>query len=123
MSRPVPQVAAEALEILERDGWCKGTVSSPPIMVYLSPVLARPGSHCLGGAVNLAARGAPECWADEDPCLAAAARVIAEQYPEIPASLGEGPPARLVTYFNDRADTTYPDVRRILEKLAVQEET
>jgi hypothetical protein len=118
------QVARDSLEILSRDGWCKWTTTLyPGILVPLTheqkalmqgfpfPV----GSHCLGGAMNLALTGCAEFWCENALAYDAAASVIMDQYPQKWDGLGSG---SILTYFNDLNETTEQDVRAILEKLA-----
>jgi hypothetical protein len=58
--------------------------------------------------------------------LDACRRVIGEQYPDrflgaVPCSLPYEPVRRDVAWFNDHEDTTYEDVRRVIEKVIAHE--
>jgi hypothetical protein len=123
--------ARKALEILDSDGWCKDHLTFPGFYAMTltgDPFPWRTGSHCIGGAVNIAMHG-NEDWqlpgtADFYRRLA---DVIREQYPEFraPATLMIGPEARagtedilFIATWNNARETTEADVRRILEKIA-----
>lgn len=125
MKKTVPQLAREALEVLDQDGWCKGSTSLSLHQVLLGNNTYLPGSHCLGGAWNKACYGSPAFRGFAfagiyEPLL----EVILEQHPEV-ARINDANPgwdsASLVTFFNDYSTTTETDVRSILEKLAAKE--
>ena len=102
--------AREALEILNKSGWCKGATTN-----LADPRYPR-NSHCLGGAWNLALYE-NDIWKSNDITpYRVLASLILEQYPDR-ARAGE-PAAYNVTEFNDHPHTTEDDVRSILEKLA-----
>ena len=112
------EIARKALEILDRDGWCKGTTVYPRL-TPISPRSYRTGSHCIGGAWSMAATGdaAMNCL---DSVMMPLIEVIREQYPEIRDSVEApvlGLPKREITLFNDLPGTTEADVRAILEKI------
>jgi hypothetical protein len=109
--KTVPEIAARALEVLGKDGWCKWMTTNNAGGLY--PV----GSHCLGGALNLAYGGCSEMWYCPPPLYRMIADLIGEQYPEWRIA-GYFPPVSIITAFNDHAVITETDVRRILEKLA-----
>lgn len=132
------EIAVKALEILDQDGWCKGSVSfhsqamdnvhvvvagEPP----LQPQGYREGSHCLAGAWSMAATGNPAIWRNQamfEPLV----KAILALYPEIGDLPWFGVPfefstladvnTSVITYLNDRQETTEDDVRAVLEKLA-----
>jgi hypothetical protein len=110
------ETAREALRVLDRDGWCKGSLSynsSPPGGVYPG------GSHCLGGAWNIADHGTvlwdTSCPGTYEPV----ADVIRAQYPQYSSDVSEAP--CLIMWMNDADPTTEADVRAILEKLAADD--
>ena len=123
----VAQIARKALEILDRDGWCKGSVNFKPGpssgitiksagLPAFAPGNYPAGSHCLGGAWNLALHDCPNFLAGNPELYKPLAKAIHAQYPEI-AELGLEPQGSIVN-FNDRASVTETGVRAILEKLA-----
>lgn len=111
------ETARKALEILDRDGWCKGTLS------WRRPY--RPSSHCLAGTWNMALYGdwafpleMADHGAEYEPLLAA----IREQYPDMEEEAKEDwHSLGLITWFNDRGRTAEADVRAVLEKLAAED--
>jgi hypothetical protein len=108
----VAETAAKALAILDRDGWNKGATS-------LSPGSSEPyrvGSHCLGGAWNLAATGRAG-WSHDTSIYLPVTDVILAQYPDLTWLTRKDPP-RMIICLNDMDQTTEDDVRAILEKLA-----
>jgi hypothetical protein len=111
----IPEIAREALRVLDRDGWCKGSLqyrNRENMPRYPQ------GSHCLGGAWNIAHHGDP-WWANNDcgNVYEPVADVIKAQYPEqLSAVVLEAP--SLIMWLNDAPTTTEADVRAILEKLA-----
>ena len=102
--------AREALEILNKNGWCKGATTN-----LTDPRYPR-NSHCLGGAWNLALYES-DMWMSNDIPYRVLASLILEQYPDRGVAAGD-PAAYNVTEFNDHPHTTEDDVRSILEKLA-----
>lgn len=86
----------EALDLLRRDGWCKGKGFDEK------------GRHCIVGA------GISVHYSAEDAlALHAVAR---EQYPD---RIGWTTLASAAA-FNDHAETTFEDVERVMEKAALR---
>jgi len=117
--------ARKALEILDSDGWCKDHLTYPGFYALTRyPAPWQAGSHCIGGAVNIAMHG-NEDWqlpgtADFYRRLA---DVIREQYPEFraPRVTGLMPGTEDISFiaqWNNAPETAEADVRRILEKIA-----
>jgi hypothetical protein len=95
--------AAEVvLNVLKGSGWCQN-VSRNAL-----------GEHCIMGAVNYLTAPAY----DEREFTKACAEVICEQYPERAYYQHTGSPVSTIVHFNDNPDTTFEDVRVILEKVA-----
>lgn len=106
------EIARKALEILDRDGWNKGALTWYVRAGY--PV----GSHCIGGAVNLAATGMDEWSPIAEPVYEALSKVIQAQYPEFAKPWHSCiNPVMIATWNNDK-NITEQDIRRVLEKLA-----
>jgi hypothetical protein len=125
MKKTAAEIARGALEILDRDGWCKFFVTAPDPERY--PVWttgARAGQHCVGGAWNLAHHRS-DMWDTNDlTYLVPLVAEIRAQYPEMVAGApqewgGMFPP--VVAYWNNHDDVTEDDVRRVLEKIAAGE--
>jgi len=126
----VAETARKALEVLDRDGWCKGSPEFSPDQGefevwtpgFPHPVRHsgyRTGSHCLGGVWNIALHG--RCsFTCSDASYEPLIRVILSQYPELDEQEFLAP-SGVITYLNDRPDITEADVRAILEKLAAGE--
>ena len=133
--------ARKALEVLDSDGWCKGflTFGETSVFVYTAtqiPLPGKIGSHCIGGAVNIAMSESSR-WldvADEDyGFYAELADLIREQYPEFDGYrqyrhiiggreiILPPPPVSYIAMWNNDKDRTEEEVRRILEKLAAKE--
>jgi hypothetical protein len=127
------QVARDSLDILSRDGWCKWTTTkwttamSPGAIIAMThdrkaSFLSFPeGSHCLGGAWNVAHHGDPWWVNNVNDLYEPVADVIKAQYPEaaglqLSAVVLEAP--SLIMWLNDAPVITEADVRAILEKLA-----
>lgn len=114
----VAETARTALEILEEHGWCRGSVN------YRCWIGSGPrypvGSHCIGGAWNLAASGTVQFQPEDSGIYDALAGVIQAQYPE--CALRDFPHCNpqicTIMWFNDTRAGSESDVRRILEKLA-----
>lgn len=124
------QIARDALDILDRDGWAKGALTMVSGMERYEFLAGVAGSHCIGGAVNLAMSG------DDDWLMDACAtefydhmlKVIKMLFPgedenEMPwklfsqsfdrhASIG------IIAQWNNNPGTTQDDVRVVLEKIA-----
>ena len=124
-------IARDALAVLDSDGWCKNHLTFSEIAsLYAGSGLPLPwqiGSHCIGGAVNIAMHE-DACWGDEHAFYAELAEVIRQQYPEyVPPVSCSGTrevPVTDVYYiatWNNAQDRTGEEVRRILEKLAAKE--
>lgn len=125
------EIAREALEILDADGWCKGAltmISTPwnPDWDY------KAGSHCIGGAVNLAMWQQAGWHVAGDGFYARLANLIREQYPEyvsthsLVLSFRDAPSLKDIAFiadWNNAPERTEADVRRILEKMAAGENT
>lgn len=93
--------ARAALEVLRRDGWCKGKWTAPT------------GEHCISGAAIEAGTSLYQPGPHGD-CTSfghALYDVIDEQFPDRPMS---------VVGFNDHKDTTFADVELVLEKAALK---
>lgn len=113
------EIAGKALEILDRDGWCKGAATLKSIIWNNTP--QRIGSHCIGGAWALAA-GTDfhvSCIASFMPLI----QVIRDQHPDLQVEdmFRENEDLenlRTITRFNDLPETLQDDVRAILEKIA-----
>jgi hypothetical protein len=125
----IADTARRALEILDRDGWCKRALTwcaLPSALLDSMPRLSSfpdmlgnypEGSHCIGGAVNLALRG-KDRWVLTplgQSVYEAIASAICAQYPEHTPGF---PSVMFIVAWNNRPSTTEGDVRRILEKLA-----
>jgi len=112
------EIARKALYILDRDGWCKHSLTwcAPCATVYGGNYPE--GSHCIAGAWNLAAHG-NDRWADDYQPLH---EVITAQYPDFRVEndgwLKLDTPQGHIAMWNNRDETTEQDVRAILEKLA-----
>ena len=107
------ETARKALEILSRDGWCKGTTTYP-CLTHIPVQPYRTGSHCIEGAWCMAATGNADMNVPVEVMMPLI-EMIREQYPEIWNSVEEC--LREVTLFNDLPQTTEADVRAILEKI------
>ncbi len=102
-------LARAALERLENgDAWCKAM----PITVE--------GRRCLVGAVSNATLKTmnPYEEANRSPIAPIVASVIQGQFPE--RYSGGDDLAHVLYRFNDSRDTTFDDVRVVLEKAAIQ---
>lgn len=109
------EIARKALEILDRDGWCKYTTiwTTLHARMYAGSDY-QIGSHCLGGAWNEASGWGLtlEHLRESYEPLAA---VIREQYPAYHADAAC--PWNVIPMMNDDGPTTEADVRSILEKV------
>lgn len=124
------EAAAGALDYIARDGWCKCAVEMTPMrrMMLLnyperisSHVLEwKIGSHCAGGAMNLALSGGKSTWwSHPDSAYSAVASVIRERFPSIAARVNpcsSSPDRALVMIFNDDEHVSYDDVIWVLRK-------
>lgn len=115
----VAETARKALDILDQDGWCKGSVNMRPDPISGIPtgVRYRLGSHCLAGAWNKAFSGQCNFLPDENiytPLI----EIIREQYPELDAQNPRTIGAGIIIVMNDSSSESEADVRAILEKLA-----
>jgi hypothetical protein len=113
------EIAQGALDILDRDGWCKFSLTYRSLFNAV-PDFPRDGSHCIGGAVNLAMTG-QDNWVLDSDFYGVLAGVIREQYPD--HRLPEYAPADVldvwfIAEWNNNPGTTEADVRRVLEKIA-----
>lgn len=129
----VPDIAREALEILDRDGWNKGSLTRlsdegvPPAWLAY-----KTGSHCIAGAWNLAQHG-HEGWDLNGVNYFPLYDMIKAQWPEYRSVNAERyaemllvvPGLRISSFiacfiadWNNAVETTETDVRTILEKLA-----
>ena len=110
------EIARKALEILDRDGWCKYQVTWTSFAAAMySGSDYRLGSHCLSGAWGevvgtLSGRELKEAYAP----LAA---VVREQYPAYAQVADPAYPLTIIPAVNDAPDVTEADVRAILEKV------
>ena len=108
------ETARKALEILDRDGWCKYTTIWTTLHARNFPGSNyRIGSHCLGGAWNEATR--IESIGKLQESYAPLSAVIAEQYPGYKQDVIY--PWNIIPMMNDDGTTTEADVRAILEKV------
>jgi hypothetical protein len=125
----IPTIAREALAILDRDGWNKGAVTLSELGAGLGytngerfhtsythyPV----GSHCIGGAWNLALHGA-DTWDTRLPELyQPLVDILQAEWPERTIDgYDRNHLSWVIAYWNNHPRTTEADVRRVLEKLA-----
>ncbi len=117
------EIAREALRILDRDGWNKGYLTYTSVS-WDDGESVRAGSHCIGGAWNLALHG------DSRWVLAPRGGMtilLSEPYELLAEAIREQYPAytpypydaiNLIAEWNNDPATTEDDVRAILEKLA-----
>lgn len=111
----VAETARKALEILDRDGWCKFAVTWTSFQKQMYPGHHYPeGSHCLSGlwgeAVGIENAGNRELY---EPLAA----VVREQYPEYIPGIDPNWPLTIIPAMNDALGITEADVRAILEKV------
>jgi hypothetical protein len=128
------ETARKTLEILDRDGWCKGYVTAPPDLWWVpsswapGAYPASPGTHCVGGAWNLAHHGT-HLWqltsTGYNPFnghyLTPLVEQLAEQYPDGPWWEHDDH-ISVIAVWNNHPDITEADVRRVLEKIAAGEQ-
>ena len=119
----IAETARKALEILDKDGWNKGSADKNFIYSLDDPY--KVGSHCAGGAWAKAL--GIEFHVENTVQLLPLIEMIREQYPLIEEMIREevifeGYPIRTITMFNDMYSTTEADVRAILEKLTARED-
>ena len=116
----IAETARKALEILDKDGWNKGSTDKNSIYSPSDPY--KIGSHCAGGAWGKAL--GIEFHHENTGQLLPLIEMIREQYPQIEEMIREEGifpyPIRTITMFNDMDSTTEADVRAILEKLAAR---
>lgn len=133
MKETYAQAARAALEILNRDGWCKRALTlhgSFPAAPY------REGSHCIGGAVNIAMFGNDMWHGDSsyllsrtgpgDDLYAVLAGKIRELYPELagdamPLARYRSQDTALIARWNNHPGISEADVRQVLEKIAAED--
>ena len=124
MDKTPAQVACDALDVLDRDGWCRHTTTWPPLggRSGLYPV----GAHCMGGLINIAACGADDWKGDLIGIYEVVRDKIREMYgwelpedmvPGLCGLLHGGVTVRYVATWND-LEASEADVRAVLEKLA-----
>jgi hypothetical protein len=114
-------VAELVLDVLSDESkWAKGALSRQ--------VLTGGGdvqvSMCLMGAYGLVVHG--DAWyymrnLGEGEYLACLARIMTEQFPgrfPEPYQWNNAEPGTVITVFNDHPETTFPDIRLVLEKAA-----
>jgi hypothetical protein len=114
--KTVPEIARDALDLLDRDGWCKWAATMHEQGIGCRQY--RKGAHCLGGALSMAYGATADMWTCPQAVYQRVADLIGEQYPEWQEWKAGFPVVCTITAFNDHEDTTEADVRRILEKLA-----
>lgn len=106
------QLARKTLRILDLDGWCKRALTWESGYGTDYP----DGSHCIGGAWNIAlTRG--EDWVRDYRPYVPLVEAIQAQYPEF-RDIGEDDVARIIAIWNNRPERTESEVRAILEKIA-----
>ena len=125
------ETARQALQWLARDGWCKGSTGLTPERKQM--MLSHPdgwghdagqwriGSHCAGGAVNLALSGGKSSWwSHADEAYAPFAEVIRRRWPEMTRRVHPrqaSPHMSLLMVFNDDMETSYDDVIAMLREV------
>lgn len=124
MNEKIAETAKKALEILDRDGWNRGMLTWPEGWPAPEGQSYQVGSHCLGGAWNLALDGKVGwVWSSHEhyPAYEVIAKLIHEQYPEFqPTYTWSEDPEYFIATWNNLESTTEADVRGILEKLAAR---
>jgi hypothetical protein len=124
------EIALKALEILQRDGWCKGatdwSVQDARRSAPESAPVFRLGSHCIGGALGLALHNQPD-WIDTEDWAPAVLAKLRELFPDDIAGLereilclGAQRSGAIVAAWND-GPATIDQVVQVLEKLAADE--
>lgn len=116
----IAATAREALDILDRDGWNKGalTVITPDGMTYYGKYPE--GSHCIGGAWNLALTGRSDWAMDHTAAYLPLAAKIADMFPaygNTETETGSYLVMNFIARWNNDKDTTEEDVRAVLGKL------
>lgn len=126
----VGRVARRALEILRDDGWNKGALTWLEGFPTFEGVSYQPGSHCIGGALNLAMCEddlslRTDNWRPGDETYEAVREVIAAQYPDFQLDM-HGFAVKMyetvnfIARWNNQPERTIEDVESVLEKLAVR---
>ncbi len=102
------EAATRALEFLSGpEKWIKDDFAGP---------FYRPDRVCLGNALLLAKCGSLTAWIQGEPEYEAAWEIITAQFPDRVAAWRSA--LRGVPAFNDHPDTTFDEVRMVLEKMA-----
>jgi hypothetical protein len=124
----IAQTASEALAIMDRDGWNKGYTTKPEKSdspwdnsgKYAGWWRDYPaGSHCIGGAWNIAHHGDSGWRLYDLSYLEPLAEAVAAQYPQWAASVDwRREPGMFLAIWNNSDDVTEADVQSIFEKLA-----
>src|SRR5215469_7303713 len=119
------QIAREALTILDRDGWNKGALCAEQTDLEQSrswyqnqPQNLRVGSHCIGGAVNIALSG-DRSWLESeygDEFYQHLASKIRELFPDR-YKHDSNEDIWSIAMWNNHPATTEQDVRTVLEKI------
>lgn len=120
------EIATRALSILEQDGWNRGYLVLRPLFNYENPE-HKTGSHCIGGAINLAANPLLNGWAwYSSPGMAwfyqHVVTTIRRLHPDYawPEATAEKGPHYYIAKWNNDPITTYADVRAVLTAIAAE---
>lgn len=131
VDKTLPEIARDALDVLDRDGWCRGATlkrhsTAPDMYADLYGEVYPEGSHCIAGLLNMS------MWGNSEWHLAGSDiyRVVGEKIQELygwenPHTYDEDDDptfaftvyTSLITSWNDKS-AKEPDVRAVLEKLA-----
>jgi hypothetical protein len=104
--------AEQIYDVLNTSGWCQGFTRKST------------GEHCIMGAVGVLENSLLQLLAGTSPSpvyeefVASCASVIHEQYPDRIGNSSVIPAVSAIVLFNDHPDTTFDDVRVVLEKVA-----
>lgn len=116
--KTTPEIAREALAILKRDGWNRGYLS---LTEYSRVKVFALGSHCIGGAANLALSGGTSFWWQITPAARDfyqhLADAIVAREPDSVNEIGhESSPMEFVVGWNNSRQRE--DVFAVLESMA-----
>lgn len=119
------EIARKALEILDRDGWAKGTFGQFTVDADGNAILY--GPHCIGGAWTIAQ--GTGCWIiEENGSYRELWEMVAAMFPDWDyreyrkyiSPLAPDSPVNRIVAWNDHF-AAEDDVRAVLEKLAVSD--